>query len=117
MENINQPEKSLWSTIKGTLQGINNEGSAKRATTFFFVAIFLSSLLAVYEYGVIIAIQAPVPTVIHIQLVKYYPEVFWSLLITILTLLGFATLELITALVKKVTGGNTPDKPTNQETK
>lgn len=107
--------KSLWQTILGTIQGINNEGSAKRATSFFVVAVLLTSLLASYEYGMYIAINAITPTSIHIQLVKYYPEIFWSLLITILTLLGFATLELITALVKKVTGANVPDTNVNDK--
>lgn len=109
--------KTFKETILETIQGINNEGSAKRATTFFFVAVFLTSLLAVYEYGVIVAIRAAVPTSIHTTLVKYYPEIFWSLLITILTLLGFATLELITSLVKRVTGGNTNEKGTDPETR
>lgn len=112
-----ETKKTLWQTILGTLQGINNEGSAKRATSFFFVAVFLTSLLLVYEYGVYTAINAVVPTPIHIQLVKYYPEILWSMLITILTLLGFATLEIITALVKKVTGQNTNEKGTNPEQK
>ena len=102
--------KSLWQTLLGTLRGIDNEGSAKRVTAFFATAFLLSSLLAVYEWSLIQAVISSSPTQIHITAWKYYPEVFWTIVLLVLTLLGFATLELITSIIKRFTGGKTDDK-------
>jgi hypothetical protein len=102
--------KSLWQTLLGTLRGMDNEGSAKRATAFFAVAFLLTSLLAVYEWSLVQAIQSSAPTQIHLTAWKYYPEIFWTIIILVLTLLGFATLELITAIIRRFTGGNSEQK-------
>lgn len=104
-------------TILGTLQGINNEGSAKRATTFYLVVVIITALIGAFVYGFIVAVNAPKPTEVHLIIVKAFITLFSIVCITVLTLLGFATMELITSLVKRVTGDNSNSKGTSQETK
>ncbi len=108
-------KRTFWQTFLGTLQGMDNEGSAKRATAFFAVAFLLTSLLAVYEWSLVQAVLSTTPTQIHLTTWKYYPEIFWTIVLLVLTLLGFATLELITAIIRRFTGGKTDDK--KEETK
>lgn len=107
--------KSFKQVLVGTIQGLNNEGSSKRATIFWLVVIITTSLTAVYEYGYIMAVNAATPTSIHTMIVKDYNTIRWSDYVLILTLAGYATLELITAIVRKFTGAKTEDK--KEETK
>jgi hypothetical protein len=100
--------KSLWTTIKETLQGTNSEGSAKRATAFYFTAILLTSLTAVYEYGFYKAVNAIKPTEVHILVIKMYDGIHFSLQLSIWGFFGLATIETITTLVKVIKG--VPDK-------
>lgn len=102
--------KSIWQTLLGTIQGLNNEGSSKRATLFWFVVIITTSLTAVYIYGYIQAVNSTNPTEIHKMIVKEYNTVRWSDQIFMLTIAGYATLELITAIVRKFTGVKEDDK-------
>ena len=104
-------KKSLWQTLLGTIQGMNNEGSSKRATMFWLVVVITTSLTAVYEYGYIVAVNAVVPTKVHERIINDYKEIRWTDYILILTIAGYATLELLTALVRKFTGISIPDKP------
>lgn len=108
-------EKTLWQTIKSSFQGLNNEGSAKRMTSFYIVALPLTALLGVYIWAYRFAVLSASPTSIQIRVVSDYKEILWTLVILILTLLGFATLELLTSILKRVTGQN--DKGTDSEQK
>lgn len=113
----NKTTSTFFQTLLGTLQGINNEGSAKRASTFYLVVVILTSLIASFVYGMIVAVNSSAPTEVHLIIVKAFITLVCIVCVTVLTLLGFATMELITALVKKVTGANTNDKGTNPEPK
>lgn len=108
-------KKTLWETLLGTLRGMDNEGSAKRATAFFAVAFLLTSLLGVYEWSLVKAIQSASPTPIHVTAWKYYPEIFWTIVLLVLTLLGFATIELLTAIIRRFTVGKQDDKIEDQK--
>lgn len=105
-----EEKKSLWQTLLGTIQGLNNEGSSKRATIFWLVVVITTSLTGAYVYGYIIAVNAVVPTPVHVRIIHDYNTVRWTDYILILTLAGYATLELITAVFRKFTGGSTNDK-------
>ncbi len=75
-------KRTFWQTFLGTLQGMDNEGSAKRATAFFAVAFLLTSLLAVYEWSLVQAVLSTTPTQIHLTTwtLKYSgPSFYWSL--------------------------------------
>lgn len=103
-------KKSIKDVLIGTVQGLNNEGSSKRATIFWLVVIITTSLTAVYEYGYICAVQTPTPTEIHKIIIKDYKEIRWTDYILVLTLAGYGTIELITAIVRKFTGASIPEK-------
>lgn len=112
-----ETEKTLWQTIKSSFQGLSNEGSAKRMTSFYIVVLPLTGLLAVYIWAYRFAVSSTSPTNIQTMVVSDYKEILWTLVILILTLLGFATLELITSLLKKVTGQNLNEKGTDPDRK
>jgi len=95
---------NLWKTLVGTIQGLDNEGSAKRVTVMFFTVVLLSSLLWVYNAGFIAAYKAVAPTQVHASIVSMYTTVLYSILLTIWVLLGLATIETITSLIKLLKG-------------
>ena len=102
--------KSLWQILKGTLLGTDSEGSAKRATSFFFVIILLTSLTLVYEYCFYISIIAKEPTAVQTMVVKMYEAIHFSLQLSIWVFLGLATIESVTNLWKTIKGNNTEAK-------
>ncbi len=104
-------KKSLWQTLLGTIQGMNNEGSSKRVTMFWMVVIITTGLTVAYIYGYIQAVNSPQPTKVHQKIVDDYNLIRWSDYLLILTISGYATLELLTAIVRKFTGVSIPDKP------
>lgn len=99
--------KTIFKTILGTIQGLNQEGSSKRITAMYFTVILLSSLVAMYEYGLYIAVNSLAPTTIHTAIIQMYTVVNYSLLVTIWLLLGLATLETIINLIKTIKGNST----------
>lgn len=99
---------NLYKTLIGTIQGLDNEGSAKRVTVMFFTVVLLSSVLWVYNNGFTAAYLAATPTTVHTSIVAMYTTVLYSILLTIWVLLGLATIETITSLIKLIKG--VPDK-------
>lgn len=95
--------------------GLNGEGSAKRATAFFFTCVLLLSLTAVYEFCFYLAVMAPAPTNVHVLIVKMYEPIHFSMQLTIWMLLGLATVETITSLIRTIKGANNEQKD-NQRT-
>lgn len=99
---------SLSKTILGTIQGLNNEGSAKRIISIYFTVVLLTGLLFIMAKTMLIAAEAPKPTEVHVMIVKMFPSIIYSVQLTIWVLLGLATVETITTLVKTIRGGNVP---------
>lgn len=99
---------NLFKTLVGTIQGLDNEGSAKRVTVLFFTVVLLSSLIWVYNSALTAAYSAIAPTTIHTAIVAMFTTVLYSILLTIWVLLGLATIETITSLIKLIKG--VPDK-------
>jgi hypothetical protein len=107
--------KGLWDILKGTLAGIDNEGSAKRITSFYIVMFLLTALHAVYLIAFMVIVNRAAsnisPSSIDTTVIKMYDYVFAMDHFTIWLLLGLATVETITGLVKTIKGQNTNDKP------
>lgn len=95
-----ETNKSLWEVIKGTIKGIDNEGSAKRATTFYTVVILITLLDIVFSYKFYTAST----TEIDKMVIDMFPYVLSAHLIFAILLLGLATIEMITNLIKVVKG-------------
>lgn len=92
----------------GTLQGLDNSGSAKRVTVMYFTIFLLTSILFVYEKAFTVASLSANPTVAQIAIVEMYTTVLYSILLTIWVLLGLATVETIISIIKLIRG--VPDK-------
>lgn len=107
--------KNWGQTLIGALQGINNEGSAKRVSSFYLLIAILSPLILTYCYGVIYSIHATIPTQVHIILISSIVMIIGLVLLAVTTWLGFATIELITSIVKKFTGDKENSKVTNED--
>lgn len=97
-------KKSFWQTVLGTIRGIDNEGSAKRASTFYLMCVVMTMLTGTYCYGYIKAVDSPSPTVVHIAVVGAFLTFVGFVLLAATTWLGFATMELITSITRKFTG-------------
>jgi hypothetical protein len=101
--------KTFRQTLIGTFQDVNNEGSAKRATAAWFALVLLSSSVGVYVHAVYVAVHQSQPTAIDIKVLDIYMDVTWSLLITLLILLGLTSVEFvvnaITKLISIIRGG------------
>ena len=107
--------KSIWDIIKGTLTGINNDGSAKRATAAYFTIVLLTSLLAVYELAFWRSSGKLTPNSLDINIVDNYTNVLYSCQIALYIFLGLATVETITTLVKTFKGQGGVDKTPQNE--
>lgn len=103
-----ETKKSFWEIIKGTLTGVDNEGSAKRITTFYFAVILITSLTLVYEYCFYLAVISLVPTVVQVSVVKMYEAIHFSLQLTLWLLCGLATVETVTSLIRTIRGKEDP---------
>jgi hypothetical protein len=120
MENETQkPEvksRGILEILKGTIIGLDGEGSAKRATSFYFVVVLLTAMIGfyLYEFKYIIhksginGMPAPITTV-DTAVIGMYEYIFTITTITVWLLLGLATLETITKLVQIFKGQKTED--------
>jgi len=107
--------KSFTEIFKSTFTGANEEGSSKRVTSFYFVAILLTSMTMVYEYCFYLAVSAVAPSSTQVMVVKMFDSIHYSLQLTIWMLLGLATVETITALIRTVRGGDKKEETKSQE--
>ncbi len=107
-------KKTLWDILKETFTGNTQEGSAKRITAFFFVVVLLGSLTYVYEMAFWVSANSATPTSVQIQIVKMYEPLHFSLQLSIWIILGLATVEGITWLVKTLKG-NVSQEPTDSK--
>lgn len=96
--------KGIWEIIKGTLTGLDNQGSAKRATAAFVTGIILCSLVIVYEIAFLYSVRTGHPNRIHVIVVEMFLYLIYAFIIYGCILLGLATLETITTLVKTIRG-------------
>jgi hypothetical protein len=94
----------LSEIIKGTFLGLNHEGSSKRMTAFFFSVVLVGTLTAIYEYCFYLAVIAMAPTPAQMAVVKMYESIHYSLQLTIWMLLGLATVETITNIIRLIRG-------------
>ncbi len=104
MENLNPTKKGFWDIIKGTLAGVDNEGSAKRATSFYTVIVLITGLDAVYIYAFWRSINKLCSDEICKIVMNMYEPVLDVHFLFVLVLLGLATIEMITNLIKTVKG-------------
>jgi hypothetical protein len=103
LSNYTIMEKTLWQIIKGSFKGSDGEGSAKRIATWHFM-ILLTALTGAYIYEFHFSTHSEAPTEIQIKIVDMFTIVVYSYLITVWLLLGLATLEWITYLVRSIKG-------------
>lgn len=83
---------NLWKTLVASLQGMNNEGSSKRATAFGFylLAAFLTICYgSMYVYVVI----TNTGSLLHKSVEELMWPMFGTIASTLLTALGFTTWE------------------------
>ncbi len=99
-----ETKKTFWEIIKGTLAGVNNEGSAKRATSFYTVMILITGLDAVYIYAFWRSINKLCSDEICKMVMKMHEPILDVHFLFVLVLLGLATIEMITNLIKTVRG-------------
>ncbi len=83
---------NLWQTLVASLQGMNNEGSSKRATAFGF--FILSAFLVIcygsmYVYVVIVNTKS----ILHESVEGLMWPMFGTVVSTLLTSLGLTTWE------------------------
>lgn len=100
-----ETKKGLFQTLLGSIQGVNNEGSAKRMTMFWVVVVLLTSMTATHEYCYYLAVISLNPTTVQIIVVKSFEPIHFSLQVTLWMFAGLATVESVTALIKMVKGG------------
>jgi hypothetical protein len=108
--------KSIWTILKETLIGFNNEGSAKRATAAYVTAIILTAITAVYCIAFLKASEAYTPTSVQVAIVEMFCAVLYSWQLCLYILFGLATFETITNLVKLWRGQSIQENTTNQTT-
>ncbi len=95
---------NFFKTILQTITGLNNEGSAKRISSLYFSVILLTSVLYVFEKAFTVSANALVPTPAQMIVIKMCIPIVYSLETTILIMLGLATVETITSLIKTIKG-------------
>lgn len=101
---------NLWKTIVESLQGLNNNGSSKRATAFgFFLlsAILVISYASMYVYVVIKDSNSN----LHASVESLMWPMFGTVVSTLLTALGFTTWEMRSNNKKEVELKKAETKP------
>ena len=83
---------NLWKTLVGSLQGVNDEGSSKRATAFgFFIlsAILVVTYSSCYAYVVLNSNNTGIGTFV----INQFEIVLFTVVGTLSTALGLTTFE------------------------
>jgi predicted exporter len=99
--------KTILDLIKGTLTGVDGEGSAKRISMLhMLLLITLLHFVYAFAFTFIVCVASPnvTPSVIHTQVISYFEEVDIIDCIIFLTLAGYAVIESITKLVQVFKG-------------
>ena len=97
--------KSLFSILKGTIQGLNADGgSSKRITAMYFVTVLLTGLTGTYAYCYYISAMSLKSTEAQILIIKMYEPIHFSIQISVWMFFGLATIETITSLIKTIKG-------------
>lgn len=87
--------KTLWQIIKGTLIGEDGEGSAKRAASFYFTLVLLTSMIFVEEYCYYLATLSASPTTAQMVVIKSHEPIMFSILLTLWIFFGFTSFDKI----------------------
>lgn len=99
--------KSLFDVLKGTILGVDGEGSAKRiAAMHFLLLITIIDFAYLYWCDVIVIRAKPgiIPSVIDTNVMDQFTHVHDSHTLSLWLLLGLATLEMIFQIVKLIKG-------------
>lgn len=96
--------KGLWEILKGTLTGIDGEGSNKRLAAFYIITVLITALVGVYVYEFHCVVQKGGSDPASMYILKMLNPMLDVLLMFVGVAMGLASIEQITTLFKTIRG-------------
>ncbi len=109
MENLN-PKKSLIDIIKGTITGVDGEGSSKRMATMYVLMFLVTPMTAAFIWAFLEAVHMPDGSKIAMFILGMYITILGILFIYVGINSGLTSVEQLSNLWKTIKGQKTDDQ-------
>lgn len=103
--------KSFWQILKGSLTGVDGVGSNKRFAAFYIITVLITSMLAIFLYSYLYVVRQKGSDIATMYILKTFSPLFNTFIIFLCILLGLASVEQVTNIIKLIRGMKVDDAP------